>query len=411
MKESNKDITNWFKEKWVAHKKLQEGNLHKWFKGSKDKSGKPGWVNVVTGDSCASDKPGEGVPKCVSSSKRASMTPAQRRSAAARKRAADPGQQSKSGAAKPTYVPTDKKKKKKINEQFISEQDKKGKGSGKKDACYHKVKARFKVWPSAYASGALVRCRKVGAANWGNKSETNESLLKAGVGASVASALIGFGAAQMKNQQAHAIPSQPTPAEIQPEHEDFTSVPAPQQEQPKKKVYHHDVIKKMVIEDEGIKTEPYKDTRGILTVGIGHNLETPNSRATFAKAFGEQGHDLHRKVKSGQSITHEQAMKLFDADYDEHLSRAIKFIPNLHEHPPEVQAVLVSGTYRGHVGDAPAFRRMFNSGDIAGASAEVLNRKEYKNPAKDKKGKIKAPGVITRLERDSKVLADYAKTK
>ena len=30
----------------------------------------------------------------------------------------------------------------------------------KKDACYHKVKSRYKVWPSAYASGALVQCRK-----------------------------------------------------------------------------------------------------------------------------------------------------------------------------------------------------------------------------------------------------------
>ena len=42
---------------------------------------------------------------------------------------------------------------------------------GKKDACYHKVKSRYSVWPSAYASGALVKCRKVGAANWGNKSK------------------------------------------------------------------------------------------------------------------------------------------------------------------------------------------------------------------------------------------------
>jgi hypothetical protein len=41
----------------------------------------------------------------------------------------------------------------------------------KKDACYHKVRSRYKVWPSAYASGALVQCRKKGAANWGNKSE------------------------------------------------------------------------------------------------------------------------------------------------------------------------------------------------------------------------------------------------
>ena len=42
---------------------------------------------------------------------------------------------------------------------------------GEKDACYHKVKSRYSVWPSAYASGALVKCRKVGAKNWGNKTK------------------------------------------------------------------------------------------------------------------------------------------------------------------------------------------------------------------------------------------------
>ena len=89
------------------HKKFKdvaEGNLRKWFQDSKSKEGKPGWVNVVTGGTCASDEPGEGVPKCVSSAKRASMTPAERLSAARRKKAADPGQQQKSGSAKPTYV-------------------------------------------------------------------------------------------------------------------------------------------------------------------------------------------------------------------------------------------------------------------------------------------------------------------
>jgi hypothetical protein len=44
----------------------------------------------------------------------------------------------------------------------------------KKDACYNKVRSRYKVWPSAYASGALVQCRKRGAKNWGNKSKVNE---------------------------------------------------------------------------------------------------------------------------------------------------------------------------------------------------------------------------------------------
>jgi|11_taG_2_1085331.scaffolds.fasta_scaffold01780_3 hypothetical protein len=54
---------------------------------------------------------------------------------------------------------------------------KRKKKKAKKDACYHKVRARYDVWPSAYASGALVKCRKVGAANWGNSSKKkNEGL-------------------------------------------------------------------------------------------------------------------------------------------------------------------------------------------------------------------------------------------
>ena len=99
------------KNKEEAKAAMNEGSLRKWFKGSKSKDGKGGWVNVVTGGTCASDEPGEGTPKCVSSSKRASMTKAERLSASRRKKKADPGQQSKSGAAKPTYVRTDSKKK------------------------------------------------------------------------------------------------------------------------------------------------------------------------------------------------------------------------------------------------------------------------------------------------------------
>ena len=189
-----------------------EEGLRDWFGKSKSKDGKPGWVNVRTGGTCASDEPGEGTPKCVSSAKRASMTKAERDSAARRKKAADPGQQQKTGAAKPTYVSTDPKKKMKKEETDMSEatypsdfrnpdgskrsvakkkvgmpkaqtpakkeideaKDKKGKGSGKKDACYHKVKSRYSVWPSAYASGALVKCRKAGADNWGNSSKKEE---------------------------------------------------------------------------------------------------------------------------------------------------------------------------------------------------------------------------------------------
>ena len=54
---------------------------------------------------------------------------------------------------------------KKLTEEQFDE------AAGEKDACYRKVKARYDVWPSAYASGALVKCRKVCAKNWGNKSK------------------------------------------------------------------------------------------------------------------------------------------------------------------------------------------------------------------------------------------------
>ena len=36
------------------------------------------------------------------------------------------------------------------------------------------MKSRYSVWPSAYASGALVKCRKAGAKNWGNSSKKEE---------------------------------------------------------------------------------------------------------------------------------------------------------------------------------------------------------------------------------------------
>jgi len=207
---------------------LNEEGLRDWFGKSKSKDGKKGWVNVVTGDSCASDKPGEGIPKCVSSEKRNSMSKKERLAAAAAKRREDPRQQEKSGASSPTMVKTDRetrkeemdtrrapaelvarlsarregemakdgpnkpaydakqrllaktKAKRMKNKELELEEakDKKGKGSGKKDACYSKVKSRYSVWPSAYASGALVKCRKVGAKNWGNKSESAEANAK-----------------------------------------------------------------------------------------------------------------------------------------------------------------------------------------------------------------------------------------
>lgn len=155
--------------------RIDEEGLGDWFGKSESKDKKPGWVDVVDGDACAREEGETATPKCVSSEKRASMSKEERLAAQAAKRREDPNQPQKSGASKPTMVKTDRKtRKEEMNLQEVK--DKPGKGSGKKDACYSKVKSRYRVWPSAYASGALVKCRKVGADSWGTKSESTSAL-------------------------------------------------------------------------------------------------------------------------------------------------------------------------------------------------------------------------------------------
>jgi|TARA_R100001015_G_C4627070_1_gene186409 hypothetical protein len=53
-----------------------------------------------------------------------------------------------------------------VNKRGVKKYKKGGKTS-KKDACYYKVVSRYGPKTSAYRSGAMAKCRKVGAKNWG----------------------------------------------------------------------------------------------------------------------------------------------------------------------------------------------------------------------------------------------------
>jgi hypothetical protein len=178
----NEDLRKWFKDKWVRF----------------------GPDGKIRGD-CARGSESEGKPKCLPQSKAQALGKKKRASAAAKKRREDPNAERR-GAAKNVAT---KVRKEQFDEKcwtgYHKEGNKKMFGktvpncvknedvvessvpfnqcphcrgpivhesqlNEKKDACYHKVKSRYKVWPSAYASGALVQCRKKGAKNWGKKS-------------------------------------------------------------------------------------------------------------------------------------------------------------------------------------------------------------------------------------------------
>ena len=154
----NENLRKWFKQKWVNIGKKKKGGGH---------------------PPCGTSGKKRGYAKCVPASKAASMTKKQKASATRRKRAA----QNKAGRGGTSSIRGGGKKPIRVKtkaENVMNLEELVGKpiteaqfdeAAGKKDACYHKVKARYDVWPSAYASGALVKCRKVGAKNWGNKSK------------------------------------------------------------------------------------------------------------------------------------------------------------------------------------------------------------------------------------------------
>ena len=143
----------------MSESKSGDRSLRDWFGKSRSSDGKPGWVQLggkYAGKPCAK-QPGQTTkPKCGSSKMAANLDDKEEKKAFNRKQRQDPNPDRK---GKAINVKT---------EETVVEK------AGEKDACYKKVKSRYSVWPSAYASGALVKCRKVGAANWGNKSESVE---------------------------------------------------------------------------------------------------------------------------------------------------------------------------------------------------------------------------------------------
>jgi len=144
----------------VSESKSGDSSLRDWFGKSKSSDGKPGWVQLggkYSGKPCAK-QPGQTTkPKCGSSKMKRNLSKDEEQAAFRRKNAKDPNP-NRSGKA--INVKT---------EETVIEK------AGEKDACYHKVKSRYSVWPSAYASGALVKCRKKGAANWGNSTKKEET--------------------------------------------------------------------------------------------------------------------------------------------------------------------------------------------------------------------------------------------
>ena len=125
------------------------------------------------------------------------------------------------------------------------------------------------------------------------------------------------------------------------------------------------LIERRVVEEEGYVDGVYKDTKGIVTSGVG---------------------------QTGKYLN-----KSFEETLADHVKLARKLVPNLDQLPEDVQAELVQAAYRGDLGQSKKARSLINQGKFKEASLEFLNNKEYLN--------TKSDAIRRRMEKVSAALA------
>jgi lysozyme len=143
--------------------------------------------------------------------------------------------------------------------------------------------------------------------------------------------------------------------------------------------------KAMIIEHEGIRYEPYKDSLGLWTVGVGHLI----------------GDGKTLPPEYNRKFSHEEVMAMFEKDYDKHKKQAQSNVPGFGKYDSLGQAALVDLTFNMGPGWPRKFKNTsakLAAGDTAGAADGLTNSKWYTQVGR------RAP-IITGMIRESKVSA------
>lgn len=117
-------------------------------------------------------------------------------------------------------------------------------------------------------------------------------------------------------------------------------------------------VKKMIVRHEGIRTRPYKDSRGLWTVGVGHLI----------------GNGLSLPPEWDREFTMEEVMTLFDKDFEAHKAIAER-VPNFGRLNAQGQGAIIDMVYNmgqfwtphGSSKGWPTWTKEMQDFDIAGA--------------------------------------------
>ena len=143
--------------------------------------------------------------------------------------------------------------------------------------------------------------------------------------------------------------------------------------------------KAMIADHEGTRYEPYKDSLGLWTVGVGHLI----------------GDGKTLPPEYNRKFSHEEVMALYDKDYEKHKKQAQSNVPGFGKFDSLGQAALIDLTFNMGPGWPRKFKNTsakLGAGDTEGAAEGLTNSKWYTQVGR------RAPKIVGMI-RESKVSA------
>ena len=120
---------------------------------------------------------------------------------------------------------------------------------------------------------------------------------------------------------------------------------------------------------EGYKTNIYLDSKGIPTIGIGFNLQEPANRRILAK-YGI----TDQQLKSG--LSESQIKTLFSESLKRAKQDALKYLPDLYNHPTQVQNAIIDMAFNlgyTRLSKFKDLRKSLMDKDYKKASEDMIN--------------------------------------
>lgn len=115
-----------------------------------------------------------------------------------------------------------------------------------------------------------------------------------------------------------------------------------QTEQPQQSFVSDNELESFISHWEGgARSKAYKDSKGIWTIAIGFNLESPNASSILKQI----GADKKSLIAGKTSLSKDQMSKLFKINLKTAINDAKIWIPNLESQPKEIQKICVDMSF------------------------------------------------------------------